>query len=76
MLRSQLVPLSQRSRAVLLEDMAPVEMTLAIEEVVDRRVNGGESKSGIADLASSEGRMMTRSALLSSLIVPRNLLGF
>ncbi len=38
----QLTSFGQCSRAVLLEDVAAIEVTVEIEMVVDRGVNGGE----------------------------------
>ncbi len=43
----QLTPLSQSGRAVLLEDVAAVEVMVEVEMVVDRGVNGGEFLQGL-----------------------------
>lgn len=43
----QLTPLGQGSRAVLLEDVAAVEVTVEIEMIVDRGVDRGEFLQGI-----------------------------
>ncbi len=42
----QLTPLGQRDRAVLLEDVAAVEVSVEVEMVVDRGMNGGEFLRG------------------------------
>jgi hypothetical protein len=38
----ELTPFSERGRAVLLEDIAAIEVTFVIEMVLDRGVDGGE----------------------------------
>ncbi len=42
----QLTPLGQRGRAVLLEDVAAVEVAVEVEMIVDRSVNGGKFLQG------------------------------
>ena len=42
----QLTPLGQSDRAVLLEDVAAVEVTVLVEVIVERGVNGGEFLQG------------------------------
>ena len=44
----QLTPLGQRGGAVLLEDVASVEVAVVIEVVVNRSVDGGEFLQGLA----------------------------
>ncbi len=40
--RGELTPFSERGRAVLLEDIAAIEVAFVIEMIVDRGVDGGE----------------------------------
>jgi hypothetical protein len=43
----QLTPLGQRGGAVLLEDVAAVEVTVVVKVIVDRGVDGGEFLQGL-----------------------------
>jgi hypothetical protein len=42
-----LAPLSEGSRAVVLEDGSLVQMTVEVEVIVDRGVNGGKFLKGL-----------------------------
>ena len=44
--RGELTPFSKCDRAVLLEDIATVEVTFLVEVVVDRGMDGGEFLQG------------------------------
>ena len=43
------MPFNKRRRAVLLEDIAAVEMAVLVEVVVDRGVDGGKSSTCRSD---------------------------
>ncbi len=45
--RGELTPFSERGRAVLLEDIAAIEVTVVVEMIVDRGVDGGELLQGL-----------------------------
>ena len=45
--RSELTPFSERGSAVLLEDVAAVEVTVLVEVVVDRGMGGGKLLEGL-----------------------------
>ena len=45
--RGELTPFSERSSAVLLEDIAAVEVAVLVEVVVDRGMGGGEFLQGL-----------------------------
>ncbi len=45
--RGELTPFSERGSAVLLEDIAAVEVAVLVEMVVDRGVNGGKLLQGL-----------------------------
>ena len=45
--RGELPPLGQGGRAVLLEDVAAIEVAFVIEMIVDRGVDGGEFLQGL-----------------------------
>ncbi len=44
--RGELTPFSERGRAVLLEDIAAIEVAFVIEMVMDRGMDGGELLQG------------------------------
>ncbi len=45
--RGELTPFSKCSNAVLLEDIAAIEVTIVVEMIVDRGVDGGELLQGL-----------------------------
>ncbi len=45
--RGELTPFSERGSAVLLEDIAAVEVAVLVEVVVDRGMGGGEFLQGV-----------------------------
>ncbi len=45
--RGELTPFSERGSAVLLEDIAAVEVAILVEMIMDRGVDGGEFLQGL-----------------------------
>ena len=72
--RGELPPFSERGSAVLLEDIAAVEVAVLVEVVVDRGMGGGEFLQGLyiselrhRSFSSSEGLV----GILGSIVEPR-----
>ncbi len=59
----QLTPLGQCSRAVLLENVAAIEVTVVVEVVMDRGMGGGEFLQGL-DVPKPRHRTLSSSERL------------